>query len=344
MPDSTVCSGLNTCIFARSWLHIVCFFSLCFEGCLGHVWPANFPTPPGALGFKPQFVDVDPGVPLLVIERPGFNSSLPPIVFVHGLADAWRSWQLVLAELGSERRIIAYDLRGHGASSKPVGNYTFPMHVHDLNVILRTLGVRNIGLLVGHSLGSILAWHFSASYPDQVERLILAGTTNDFLKQFPEKPESECLELAEGYRTMGSINYTFAVQNTEVALNIFRPEHWFYETCNWDSMQMTGPSWGNAVAGSCLMPQSDAAVLIPKIKARTVIVRGSSDQLFTRADHEAVLQLLQPSCHGQFLEVPDEGHSIHWTDSGARALTGVILDVLKQSPGCSLDDVDIVFT
>merc|ERR1711907_251592 len=76
-------------------------FSL-FLLCSAHQWPDQFPLQPETLGFNARYVTVSPGTQLYVVDRPGITS-LPPVVLIHGLADAWRSWQLVMAQLGSDR-------------------------------------------------------------------------------------------------------------------------------------------------------------------------------------------------------------------------------------------------
>ncbi len=53
-------------------------------------------------------------------------------VFVHALGTSLRVWDEVIARLGTDRRCIAYDLRGHGRSTVTDGPYAMPQFAADL--------------------------------------------------------------------------------------------------------------------------------------------------------------------------------------------------------------------
>jgi pimeloyl-ACP methyl ester carboxylesterase len=69
-------------------------------------------------------------------------------------------------------RVIAPDQIGYGRSSKPV----IPYHLHDMarntRRLLESLEVKRV-MVVGHSMGGMLATRFATQYPDAVERLVL---------------------------------------------------------------------------------------------------------------------------------------------------------------------------
>ena len=69
-----------------------------------------------------------------------------PVLLVHGYTDSSRSWSLPAAQLAHRYRLIAVDLRGHGASSAPECCYTIPDMVHDLRLLLDHLEDRKGGL------------------------------------------------------------------------------------------------------------------------------------------------------------------------------------------------------
>lgn len=97
----------------------------------------------------------------------------PPVVLLHGfpeLAYSWR-WQLpALAAAGC--RVIAFDQRGYGASSKPddVAVYGIEQLVGDVVGLLDELGIDEVGL-VGHDWGGIVMWSTGVMHPERVSRL-----------------------------------------------------------------------------------------------------------------------------------------------------------------------------
>lgn len=86
----------------------------------------------------------------------------PALVLAHGWTETLRFWTYVLRELSGEFRIVAYDLRGHGASSKaPGGDYSITRFGDDLEAVLAaTVPDTERAIVAGHSLGamSIVAW------------------------------------------------------------------------------------------------------------------------------------------------------------------------------------------
>jgi pimeloyl-ACP methyl ester carboxylesterase len=87
-----------------------------------------------------------------------------PLVLVHGMTESRRSWDPLLAPLIAQgRRVIAVDLRGHGASSK-VGPYDLATMAADLGAVLDVEGAED-ALLVGHSLGGAVVAAYAAGGP-----------------------------------------------------------------------------------------------------------------------------------------------------------------------------------
>ena len=76
-----------------------------------------------------------------------------PVILLHGwplTADSWDDQALALAQAGY--RVIAYDRRGFGRSSQPLGGYDYDTFTADLAGLLESLGVRD-AVLVGFSMG-----------------------------------------------------------------------------------------------------------------------------------------------------------------------------------------------
>ena len=100
------------------------------------------------------------------------GSGEPAVLFVHGLAAQWRVWLANLAVIAGHRRVIAPDLPGFGLSTPT----TDPISVEGLAGVLDKLCDR-LGLekvvVVGNSLGGLIATELTLNHPERVERLVL---------------------------------------------------------------------------------------------------------------------------------------------------------------------------
>jgi cis-3-alkyl-4-acyloxetan-2-one decarboxylase len=100
----------------------------------------------------------------------------PPIVLLHGMAASRRYWEGLIPDLSKSHRVIAIDLLGFGLSPKPK-NVTYNSETH-INAILDTLnhlGITGPFILVGHSMGALLALKFARRYPEKVNKLTLVS-------------------------------------------------------------------------------------------------------------------------------------------------------------------------
>ena len=96
-----------------------------------------------------------------------------PVVFLHGLGGTARYWQstpVMPVFPGAYTRLV--DLYGFGASPRPWCRYTVARH---LEALRRTLSATVPQVLVGHSLGAVLALAYAAHHPASVRGLVLIG-------------------------------------------------------------------------------------------------------------------------------------------------------------------------
>ena len=99
----------------------------------------------------------------------------PAVALVHGLLGSHRNWDHTVDALAPERRVVAPDLFGHGASAKPMGDYSLGSHAATLRDLLDHLGIASV-TLVGHSLGGGIALQFAYLFPERVDRLVLVSS------------------------------------------------------------------------------------------------------------------------------------------------------------------------
>lgn len=111
-----------------------------------------------------NLISISPGIDLYY-EQHGQGD--PALVFVHGGGGWAEHWQLQLPYFATLTTVIAYDLRGHGRSSVPVGPYSIETFAEELHRLLRQLHIER-PILVGHSLGGTIALRYAFDFPDQV--------------------------------------------------------------------------------------------------------------------------------------------------------------------------------
>jgi pimeloyl-ACP methyl ester carboxylesterase len=96
----------------------------------------------------------------------------PPLVFVHGLACHRGFWAAQVEHFARAHRVIAVDLRGHGGSDAPEQPYTMQLLADDVAWMCAQLGVWH-PVLVGHSLGGLVALELAAAHRPRVRSVVL---------------------------------------------------------------------------------------------------------------------------------------------------------------------------
>ena len=96
----------------------------------------------------------------------------PPLAILHGLFGCGRNWATIAQRLAARHRVIALDLRNHGASPWADG-MDYAEMADDVRQTLHALGHRRFGLL-GHSMGGKVAMIAALLHRDDVERLVVA--------------------------------------------------------------------------------------------------------------------------------------------------------------------------
>ena len=113
---------------------------------------------------------LDPG--LLTLHRRGTGK---PLVLVHCLGQSWRFWD-VLDPLMDRNELIACNLPGHHDTPLPGHQYGAPELTEQLRAVALREGLAKFHLM-GISLGGSIAQHFAGTYPDMVDKLVLADCT-----------------------------------------------------------------------------------------------------------------------------------------------------------------------
>jgi pimeloyl-ACP methyl ester carboxylesterase len=98
------------------------------------------------------------------------SGDAPRLLLLHGIRDLAWSMDPIAQALRHRYRVLALDLRGHGASEHP-GAYTFPHYCADLHRVLDRLGIER-ATLVGHSLGGQIVCIYAALFPERARAVV----------------------------------------------------------------------------------------------------------------------------------------------------------------------------
>ena len=99
-----------------------------------------------------------------------------PVVLLHGWPETWYAWHKVMPALAKNYTVIAPDLRGLGDSSKPLTGYDGKTLAEDIHQLVTQLGFKTL-FLVGHDIGTQVAYSYEAAHPTEVKKLVVMELT-----------------------------------------------------------------------------------------------------------------------------------------------------------------------
>ena len=98
----------------------------------------------------------------------------PTLVLIHGYPQTWYEWHDIMPALAKHYTVIAPDLPGAGRSDAPASGYDKKTMAADLHALLASLGKDQDVNVVGHDIGTMVAYAYAAQYPHSVKKLVLS--------------------------------------------------------------------------------------------------------------------------------------------------------------------------
>src|SRR5215831_1863809 len=123
-----------------------------------------------------------------------------PVVLIHGYPLSGRAWdKQVPVLLDAGHRVITYDRRGFGDSSRPSTGYDYDVFASDLKMLLDELDLRDV-TLVGHSMGTGEVTRYIGKYgSDRIARGVLVSPIPPFLLEADDNPDGLPDSLFQGF-------------------------------------------------------------------------------------------------------------------------------------------------
>ena len=144
------------------------------------------------------------------------------IVCLHGLTANAFFYQAVADDLARDHQLYAYDLRGRGDSDKPEQGYSIPIHAADLAQLIDSWNLDR-PIVIGHSLGALIALYFAAHYPAKLRKLVLvdAGAPLPW-----NTPEEQPAWLTASISRLGTSVPSFTEYTQRLKLAPFLGNYW----------------------------------------------------------------------------------------------------------------------
>jgi proline-specific peptidase len=97
------------------------------------------------------------------------------LIFIHGVGNNHTMWKPHMEYFSSDYKVYAYDMLGHGRSVKPSKElYTLEDFTSQLNTFMDELNIES-AIIVGFSMGGMIAQAFAISFPERVRKLVIAN-------------------------------------------------------------------------------------------------------------------------------------------------------------------------
>ncbi|HYG59616.1 MAG TPA: alpha/beta hydrolase [Symbiobacteriaceae bacterium] len=215
------------------------------------------------------------------------------VLFIHGNAATSLWWARVFPHLPREWRAVAPDLRGCGDTDKPSDQWAWPVLADDIYEFARALGLTRF-MLVGHSLGGVIAQQLAADHPELVERLVMVNPGPPEGFQFPPEWWARSEALAQMPDTM---------KMALAAMMPTAPKDEFYTQLLDESIAKSLGAWlkhTRALEDTCGLAEKVKSIMAP-----TLIVYGQQDMLITLP----MMEQLRDRIPGATLELWECGHS-----------------------------------
>ncbi|MUK02385.1 alpha/beta fold hydrolase [Vibrio cholerae] len=237
-----------------------------------------------------------------------------PVVLIHGYPLDGNSWEKQThALLSAGYRVITYDRRGFGASSKPTTGYDYDTFAADLNTVLETLDLTDV-VLVGFSMGTGEVGRYIGTYGEaRVAKAVFLASLEPFLLQTDDNPSGVPATVFDGIRTAATEDryawfdaFYADFFNTDAFLGNRLSEAALRNAWN----VAAGSSWyaSFAVVDSWL---TDFRTDITKVTVPTLIVHGTDDRILPIDATGREFTKHLPSA--EYVEIPDAPHGMLWT-------------------------------
>lgn len=222
-----------------------------------------------------------------------------PVILLHGLSDSHRSYEPLLEAMPKRVRAIALTQRGHGDASRPAEDYQPESMAADLEAFMDALTIPR-AVIVGHSMGSMVARAFAHAHPERTMGLVLVGAfatlhNNPVVQEFWNAVDCLGEPVPEDFVREFQVS-TLAVPVPDAFLEMVIDE----------SLKLPAYVWRAATAG---LIDRDRTFTASGSMVPALILWGDKDTFATRHDQTVLAAGLK---NATLTVYPGTGHAVHW--------------------------------
>ena len=226
-----------------------------------------------------------------------------PLLIVPGGGADGRYYLPIVDLLKDYYQVILPDPRGCGRSKKGSQSYTFDLLASDIVALLNHLKIEK-SHVIGHSMGGMVAQHFSCQHPSFVEKLILFATSNT-LTEFAK----HCCKTAAIVKSEASLKtfiHVMAIWN--FSESFFKNQESIKNLLSGAEQDPYPLQTEALIEQMNIISSFDSSDQLQKLKSPTLIIGCEKDIIFPR---EHVKDLTSFIHHATYEEIPNAAHSAH---------------------------------
>jgi pimeloyl-ACP methyl ester carboxylesterase len=252
-------------------------------------------------------------------------ASGPPLVLLHGVTRRWQDFLTLTPWLTPLWQVHALDFRGHGGSGRSPGKYRIADFAADAVALLKSQ-LKEPAILLGHSLGALVATAVAAELPHAVRAIVLEEPPGmNYLHELRGRPEyalfTAMRSLAGRDRVATDVIRTLSelrlpVNDQMVPLANFRDATWmrFTARCLRDlDPEVLQPLTEGGWPGDFDMVRALRGVRCPALLVCGSVATGG---MLPAAEADGYAKLLADCTRA---DVPSAGHLIHYLEASTMA-------------------------
>jgi pimeloyl-ACP methyl ester carboxylesterase len=244
-----------------------------------------------------------------------------PLILLHGFADSWHTFDLILPYLPEFIHTFALSQRGHGDSSRPEHGYRTEDFVDDLELFMNAVHIEK-AVLCGASSGGFVARSFAMNHPERTLGLVLLGSPSEL----SSNPQIQAAWDSTISKLTDPIDPAFVRAFVNGMFSKPVPPD-FLETIFKENLKVPARVWVETCRGLLDEPFPG---MLSKVDVSTSIIWGDQDTILTLSDQTALLNEITGS---KLVVIPGAGHALYWEEPElvASALVAFLHDIVDVS-------------